>query len=126
MPGVLDASAILAVYLDEPGADAAAPIIAGSLLSSVNYTEVISRALDRGRSFDHVLRSLMQMAFVVVAYDMSLARRAGELRSVTRPFGLSVGDRACLALAERERVPAYTTDRTWANLNLGIDIRLIR
>jgi PIN domain nuclease of toxin-antitoxin system len=126
MVGVLDASAVLAVYLDEPGADTAASIIAGSLLSSVNYTEVISRALDRGRSFDHVLRSLAQMAFVIVAHDLMLARRAGELRSATRRFGLSVGDRACLALAERERLPVYTTDRMWATLNLGIDIRLIR
>jgi PIN domain nuclease of toxin-antitoxin system len=126
MAGVLDASAVLAVYLGEPGAEAAEGIIAGAMLSSVNYTEVISKALDRGRSFDHVLLSLARMAFVVVAYDLTLARRAGELRLPTRRFGLSVGDRACLALAERERLPAYTTDRTWANLNLGIDIRLIR
>lgn len=126
MAGVLDASAVLAVYLDEPGAETVAAVVAGSLLSSVNYTEVISRALDRGGSFDHVLRSLARMAFIVVAYDLTLARRAGELRLSTRRFGLSVGDRACLALAERERLPAYTTDRVWANLNLGIDIRLIR
>jgi PIN domain nuclease of toxin-antitoxin system len=72
------------------------------------------------------LISLARMAFIVVAYDLTLARRAGELRLPTRRFGLSVGDRACLALAERERLPAYTTDRTWAKLNLGIDIRLIR
>lgn len=126
MAGVLDASAVLAVYLDEPGAEAAEGVIAGSLLSSVNYTEVIGRALDRGRSFDHILLSLARMAFVVVAHDLTLARRAGELRLPTRRFGLSIGDRACLALAERERLPAYTTDRMWANLNLGIDIRLIR
>lgn len=126
MAGVLDASAVLAVYLDEPGADVAATIMAGSLLSAVNYTEVVGRALDRGRSFDHVLRALTQMAFVVVAHDLPLARRAGEFRSATRLYGLSVGDRACLALAEREGLPAYTTDRTWANLDLGIDIRLIR
>jgi PIN domain nuclease of toxin-antitoxin system len=126
MAGVVDASAVLAVYLDEPGAEAATAVMAGSLLSAVNYTEVIGRALDRGRSYDHVLRALMQMAFVVVAHDLTLARRAGELRSATRGFGLSVGDRACLALAERERLPAYTTDRSWRNLDLGIDVRLIR
>jgi PIN domain nuclease of toxin-antitoxin system len=126
MAGVVDASAVLAIYLDEPGADAVAEIIAGSLLSTVNYTEVVSKALDRGRRIDHVLRALARMAFVVVSYDLPLARRAGELRPSTRQFGLSVGDRACLALAERERLPAYTTDRAWANLNLGIDIRVIR
>lgn len=126
MAGVLDASAVLALYLDEPGADLVEPMIAGSLLSSVNYTEVIGRVLDRGRSFDHVLMSLTRMAVTVVAYDMALARRAGEFRNVTRPFGLSVGDRACLALAERERLPAYTADRMWARFDLGIEIRLIR
>jgi ribonuclease VapC len=126
MAGVVDASAVLAIYLDEPGADAVAEIIAGSLLSTVNYTEVVSKALDRGHRFDHVLQALARMAYVVVSYDLSLARRAGELRPSTRRLGLSVGDRACLALAERERLPAYTTDRAWANLNLGIDIRVIR
>jgi ribonuclease VapC len=123
---VLDASAVLAIYLDEPGADLVEPVVAGALLSAVNYTEVVGRALDRGRSSDHVLMSLARMAFIVVAHDLTLARRAGELRSSTRRFGLSVGDRACLALAERERLPAYTSDRTWANLDLGIEIRLIR
>ncbi|MBX9843589.1 MAG: type II toxin-antitoxin system VapC family toxin [Xanthobacteraceae bacterium] len=126
MPAVLDASAVLALYLDEPGAETTESIVAGALLSSVNYTEVVSRAIDRGHSFDRVLMSLARMAFIVVAHDLPLARRAGELRLLTRRFGLSVGDRACLALAERERLPAYTTDRMWTNLNLGIDIRLVR
>ena len=126
MAAVLDASAVLAIYLDEPGAGTVEGIVAGSLLSAVNYTEVVSRALDRGRTFDHVLRSLARMAVTVVAYDLALARRAAELRLSTRPFGLSLGDRACLALAERERLPAYTTDRNWARLDLGLDIRLIR
>ena len=126
MAAVLDASAVLAIYFDEPGAEAVAAIVADSLLSSVNYTEVVSSALDRGGSFDHVLRSLARMAFVVVDYDLTLARRAGQLRPATRAFGLSLGDRACLALAERERLPAYTTDRSWAKLDLEIEVRVIR
>jgi ribonuclease VapC len=126
MAAVLDASAVLALYLDEPGAETVEGIVAGSLLSSVNYTEVMSCAIDRGHSFDRIVMSLARMAFTVVAHDLPLARRAGELRLLTRRFGLSVGDRACLALAERERFPAYTTDRIWANLNLGIDVRLVR
>jgi len=126
MAAVLDASAVLAIYFDEPGAEAVAAIVADSLLSSVNYTEVVSSALDRGGSFDHVLRSLARMAFVVVDYDLTLARRAGQLRPATRASGLSLGDRACLALAERERLPAYTTDRSWAKLDLEIEVRVIR
>ena len=126
MAAVLDASAVLALYLDEPGAATVADFVAGALLSSVNYTEVIGTAIDRGRLYDRVLVSLSQMGLVVVAHDVALARRAGALRAATKPFGLSLGDRACLALAEREGLPIYTADRLWARLKLGIDIRLIR
>jgi PIN domain nuclease of toxin-antitoxin system len=78
MAAVLDASAVLALYLDEPGAEVVEKVVAGALLSAVNYTEVISSAIDRGRSFDDVLTSLARMAFIVVAHDLLLARRAGE------------------------------------------------
>jgi ribonuclease VapC len=124
--GVLDASAILAVYYNEPGAEVVHAIIAGSLVSAVNYSEVVSKALDRGSAYDAVLQSLAQMGIVPVPHDLSLARRAGGLRPLTKRLGLSIGDRACLALGERERLPVYTTDRTWASLDIGIEIQLIR
>jgi ribonuclease VapC len=124
--GVLDASAVLAVYFNEPGAETVLPIVEGAFISAVNYSEVVAKALDRGDAFGTVLRKLSRMAFVVIAHDEILARRAGELRPLTRKFGLSVGDRACLALAERERRPAYTVDRSWAKLDLSIEIVLLR
>jgi ribonuclease VapC len=123
---VLDASAVLAVYFDEPGAEVVRPILVGSLLSSVNYSEVIGKALDKGDAYAVALRKLATMGFAVIAHDMVLARRTGELRPLTRRLGLSVGDRACLALAEREHLPALTADRAWAGLDVGIDIRVIR
>jgi ribonuclease VapC len=124
--GVLDASAVLAAYFDEPGADAVFDIVAGSLVSSVNYSEVLSKALDRGDVFDVALRKLLTMGFIVVAHDERLARRTGELRLLTRSLGLSIADRACLALAERERLPALTADRAWIALDLPVEIRVIR
>jgi ribonuclease VapC len=123
---VLDASALLAVLFEERGAEVVREVVTGALVSAVNYSEVVSKALDRERSLDAALTALAQMPFAVVPHDLGLARRTGELRPLTKRFGLSVGDRACLALAERERCPAYTTDRDWASLKLGIDIRVIR
>jgi ribonuclease VapC len=66
------------------------------------------------------------MGFAVVAHDAQLARRAGELRPLTKRLGMSLADRACLALAERERLPALTADRSWKSLAFDIDVRLIR
>jgi len=126
MTAVLDASAVLAVYFDEPGADQVQAILPGAWLSSVNYTEVIGKLLDRGDALNGALRKLAAMGFHIVAHDAPLARRAGELRPLTRQLGLSLADRACLALAERERLPVLTADRKWSMLDIGIDIRLIR
>lgn len=123
---VLDASAVLAVYLDEPGADQVRMVLPGALLSSVNYTEVVGKCLDRGEAMSGVLRKLAAMGLHVVAHDLQLAQRTGALRPLTRRFGLSLADRACLALAERERAPVLTADRNWKSLELGLDIRLIR
>ncbi len=123
---MLDASAVLAAYFDEPGAEPVRAALPGSLLSSVNYTEVVGKALDRGEAFGVALRKLAAMGFVIVSHDAQLARRAGELRPLTRRLGMSLADRACLALAEREALPVLTADRSWRAAALAIDIRLIR
>lgn len=123
---MLDASAVLAAYFDEPGAERVRSALPGSLISSVNYTEVIGKCLDRGDALGAALRKLAAMGLVVVSHDIQLARRAGELRPLTKRLGMSLADRACLALAERERLPALTADRSWKSLSLDIEVRLIR
>lgn len=123
---VLDASAVLAVYFDEPGGDLVTRALPGALLSAVNYSEVIGKCLDRGGSVDQIARKLAALGFQVVAHDAPLALRSGELRAATRRLGLSLADRACLALAEREGASVLTADRQWSGLDLEIDIRLIR
>ncbi|MGE3075283.1 MAG: hypothetical protein AB7N24_16120 [Dehalococcoidia bacterium] len=80
------------------------------------------------RNFDPIVIQQMLSAFgmEVIAFDEPLAVQSGLLRSATRALGHSLGDRACLALAQNLGVPAATTDRTWEALNLGVDIQLLR
>jgi PIN domain nuclease of toxin-antitoxin system len=117
---------VLALYFEEAGAGQVRSALPGARLSSVNYTETISKCLDRGEGIDTALRKIAAIGVEIVAYDAGLARRAGELRPLTKRLGLSLADRACLALAEREALPVLTADRSWKLLSLGLDIRLIR
>lgn len=123
---VLDSSAILAVIFDEPGSDLVAPLLQGALLSTVNLTEVYTRLLLRGVPPDVAWSRMLRMGFEVCPYDEHQARTAAEMISRTRPLGLSLGDRACLALAVERKATAYTTDRAWKILDVGIDVEVIR
>jgi PIN domain nuclease of toxin-antitoxin system len=124
---VLDASAVLAVMNNERGADSVIEALQrGAFLSSVNYAEVITKLNEKGFDRETARRSVLRIGVQVLDFEIDLADRAGELRIQTKPQGLSLADRACLALAERHRLPALTADRKWATLDLGIDIRLIR
>lgn len=126
MAAVLDASAILALYFDETGAAQVEATLPGALMSAVNYTEVVGKCLERGEASGSSLRKLAAMGFDIVVHDGPLARRAGELRPLTRRLGLSLADRACLALAERENARVLTADRSWSRIDLGLDIAIIR
>ncbi|HET9015440.1 MAG TPA: type II toxin-antitoxin system VapC family toxin [Thermomicrobiaceae bacterium] len=123
----LDASAILALVNQEPGADVVAAVLRGAaLVCSVNLAEVVGKLAAGGiprEAIDEILRPLR---FEVVAFDTNLAYRAGMLHLLTRPRGLSLGDRACLALALERAVPVLTADTAWQRLDLGVDIQIIR
>lgn len=123
---VLDASAVLAVILTEPGGDMVRPLMAKSLLGAVNFTEVTTRLLDLGFPSAEMDDRLKRLRIEVLPFDEHLALSAGRLRTQTRHLGLSVGDRACLALALREGLPVLTGDRAWAKLDVGVEVVLIR
>jgi len=123
---VLDASAVLAFILPEPGGDMVRPLIPDSLLCAVNLAEVTARLLDRRFPSMEVDGLLKRLRFTVVSFDEDLALGAGRLRTQTRHLGLSLGDRACLALAQREGLPVLTADRAWAELDVGVQVVLIR
>ena len=119
---VVDSSVVLAVLRNEAGAEA----VAGGSLSSVNAVEVLTRLIDLGYAPDRAVSALARFRLAVVSFDEELAVLAGRLRAATRHRGLSLGDRACLALAIREKVTALTADRTWADLDLPCKVELIR
>lgn len=122
---VLDASALLALLNQEPGEERVRSVLAESIVSAVNCAEVYSKLSDWKVEFAG-FDDLISVVPTVVNFDVGLARRAGELSAVTRHLGLSLGDRACLALAERDGLPAMTADRSWAQLDIGIAVELIR
>ena len=123
---VLDSSAVLAFLRGETGADRVAPRLATSVVSAVNYTEIISRLIDFGSAADAAVLSARELNMQVRPLDALGAADAGALRATTKSRGLSLGDRACLALGQRLGLPVYTADRAWAELDLGVEVVLIR
>ena len=122
----LDSSAVLACLRNEPGGQIAEAAFTSSIISAVNLAEIVTRLLDYGHDEADAIDLAKIGGYAVADFDESLSLRAGALRSATRHLGLSLGDRACLALAERERLPVLTADRAWTSLDIGVEIRLIR
>ena len=111
----------------EPGAARVREAIAqGALVGTVNLSEVVAKLSDEGMTPEDIRSALDGLRLVTVPFDSDLAYTAGLLRPVTKRLGLSLGARACLALAQRADMPALTTDRTWQNLHLGIGVALVR
>lgn len=123
---VLDSSAILAVSNNETGAEQAASALAGGRVCSVNLAEVVTKFVEAGASFDLARLQVEDLALRTVDFDRDLAIRTGLLRKATLHKGLSLGDRACLALAMREGLPVMTADTAWSDLDLPVEVVLIR
>ncbi len=123
---VFDASVILAHLNGEPGADRAAAHLGDAIMCAVNLSEIVAKLVERGAGLALIRPALSRYGLQIVPFDEDLAERAGALRAGTKSFGLSLGDRACLALAERSRLPALTADRAWKALNLPIEVQTLR
>ena len=126
MSVVFDSSALLAIIFGEDGAEVAARRLSGGIVSAVNASEVISRLVDFGTSGEDARNALLNFGLDIRPFDTVLAVSAGQLRSATREKGLSLGDRACVALALREQAGIVTADRAWAGLDLAVEVELIR
>lgn len=123
---VLDASAVLALLNQEPGMDRVEAVLAESCLGTVNYCEVLGKLIDAGMPEQDARESVELLNVEVASFDADLARLAAGLRRTTKNFGLSLGDRSCLALALSRRNTTVTAERGWAKLKIGVKIELIR
>ena len=129
---VLDASALLAFVHGENGADRVRRALPrGALMSTVNWAEVVSDLAEHGEAVEQaVARVKTSVAkagtLELIAFDDIQAEQAARLRTATRALGLSLADRACLALGRLRRLPVLTTDRAWRSLHLSIKIEIIR
>lgn len=123
---VLDASALLAALAGEPGGHSVESRLEQAALSTVNLAEVMQRSVARGLAVAGLTADLEALGVNILPFTCEDAEASAMLWSATHPLGLSLGDRACLALARRLGLPAVTADRAWAGLKIGIDIQVIR
>jgi PIN domain nuclease of toxin-antitoxin system len=123
---VFDASVVLAHIGQEPGSDGVDELAVEALMSAVNVAEVFAKLAERGLSQNQADTIVYRYRLEVVPFDEELARQTGALRPATKSLGLSLGDRACLALAQRERLPILTADKSWVKLDLGVSIKVVR
>lgn len=124
---VFDASAMLTLLNQEPGADKLTPdLLSKAVASTVNLAEVQSKLVDRGLRPDNAWKAALSSVPEISPFTPEHAKTAGSLITETRPLGLSLGARACLALALSLNAPVYTADRSWKNLKVGVRIHVIR
>jgi ribonuclease VapC len=126
MTVVLDASVIIAVMRSEPGADMALAAVNEGYVSAVNFQEILVKGLHLKIDHFETQRLLNRLHLEIVPHTENQARQAAMLWPSTSEYGLSLGDRSCLALALDRKLPVLTSDRAWAQLDIGVDIRLIR
>lgn len=125
---VLDTSAILAYLFDETGAEQVEPILEANLgvISSVNYAELASKLVDKGMPLEAVISAIENLELTFVAQDQQQAQMNAELRPLSKAFGLSLGDRACLALGLVQNLPVMTADKVWKDVPSKVVVEVIR
>jgi len=124
---VLDASAILAVINSEPGRQELTPeLLARAVGSAVNLAEVQTKLVSRGWTPVQAWEDATSPVREVLAFDEQQARIAGDLVTQTRHLGLSLGDRACLALGIALKLPVYTAEKLWKKAGVGVRVHVIR
>ena len=127
MTTVFDTSAVLAVIFGESGGEKLPALWADgdNLMSAVNYAELVAKLNERGMSDAEVVTVLEGVPLTLVPFDEATALASGLLRTATRALGLSLGDRACIALAQARRAVVVTADKQWEKV-AGLEVHLIR
>lgn len=123
---VLDASALMAFLHSEPGADIVWEALSDAIISAVNYSEVVKKAVERGKDPEGVASAIRSLKLAIVPFGEDLVVETADLYRLTKPHGMSFADRACLALGIVRGLNVLTTDRKMGLLKLPIKVRLIR
>lgn len=124
---VIDASALLAFLKGEKRAlNVLEEVLPGALISSVNFCEVATILGSLGMPEEKIEEAVEETVSEIIPFDTSQAMLAAKLRDLTKPYGLSLGDRACLALGLVYKLPVYTADRIWKEIKIDMSIELIR
>jgi len=122
----LDASALLAFLLREPGHERVAEVLSEACMSTVNFAEVLGRFARAGQDVLPIAERILRAPIELVPFSTEQAAIAASLVADTRAQGLSLGDRACLALARQRGIRAVTADGAWRRLMLHIEVETIR
>lgn len=123
---VLDSSALLCVLNGEAGAERVAQVLPSAVIGAANLAEVVTKLRERGLSVEEVDEVLGGLHLDVRPFTPAQAYATGHLTPATRALGLSLGDRACLALAAELGVPALTADQAWSGTDVGVKVDVIR
>ncbi len=124
---VLDASVLMAIILQEPIDPKAAVLLEGEkLVSTVNYSETLAKMCLRNMDFEFASKKISSLKLSIVTFTEHHASLAAKMITTTRAKGLSFADRACLALAKEQQIPALTADMAWKDIDVGVDIVLVR
>ncbi len=124
---ILDASALLALIKNESGADKVEKLLGSMIMSCVNVSEVATILFKNDMSTEDFRESILPLISTILPFDEKQALITASLQKKTKSKGLSLGDRACIALGIHLQVPIYTADKIWTGLELDqADIRLIR
>ena len=127
MKRVFDSSAVLAALFQETGGESVVAIWADgeNLISAVNYAEIVAKLNQRGMSDVEVLAVMEGVPLTLADFDQTTAHASGLLRNATKALGLSLGDRACIALAQSLSATAVSADKQWEKVP-RLDLLLIR
>ena len=124
---VLDTTAVLAYLFGEVGADSVYPVLEAGLgvMSSVNYAELVGKLVDQGMPAEIIRETLFDLAIEIIDYDEAQAFETGALRTISKTFGLSLGDRACLALAVILKLPVMTANPVLQDVPVKTEVLVI-
>ncbi len=123
---VLDASAVIAVIRREAGAEIVVPHLRHGIMSSVNASEVLYQSVLRGDTVQAARAGLERLQFTVIPFSMEHAATLASIYPATLGGNISFADRACMTLALERGLPVLTGDHEWADLDIGIKVKLFR